>query len=43
MIDHIGFIKSNYDISKAFCSKSLAPLGIELMLEVQDWTDFGPE
>jgi catechol 2,3-dioxygenase-like lactoylglutathione lyase family enzyme len=43
MIDHIGIVISNYDISKAFYSKALAPLGIELMVEVQGWAGFGAE
>lgn len=41
MIDHIGIVISNYDVSKAFYSKALAPLGIELVVEVQGWAGFG--
>ncbi len=41
MIDHIGIAISNYGISKAFYSKALAPLGIELIAEVQGWAGFG--
>ena len=41
LIDHIGIAVSNYDVSKAFYSKALAPLGIELIVEVQGWAGFG--
>ena len=41
MIDHIGIAVSDYDASKAFYSKALAPLGIELIVEVQGWAGFG--
>jgi catechol 2,3-dioxygenase-like lactoylglutathione lyase family enzyme len=34
MIDHIGFAVSNYERSKAFYGKALAPLGYSLIMEV---------
>lgn len=40
-IDHIGIAVSNYDVSKAFYAKVLAPLGMELIVEVQGWAGFG--
>jgi catechol 2,3-dioxygenase-like lactoylglutathione lyase family enzyme len=43
MIDNIGIVISNYVVSKAFYSKALAPLGIELIIEVQGWAGFGAE
>lgn len=43
MIDHIGIAVSNYNKSKAFYSKALAPLGIELIVEVHGWAGFGIE
>jgi len=33
MIDHVGFGVSDYEASKAFYAKALAPLGIELLME----------
>ena len=33
MIDHVGFAVSNYDRSKAFYEKALAPLGMTLIVE----------
>ena len=41
IIDHIGMAVSDYERSKAFYSKALAPLGIELITEVQGWAGFG--
>ena len=41
MIDHIGIAVSDYHASKAFYSKALAPLGIELIVEIQGWAGFG--
>jgi catechol 2,3-dioxygenase-like lactoylglutathione lyase family enzyme len=35
MIDHIGFPVAHYARSKAFYTKALAPLGYELVMEVQ--------
>jgi len=34
MIDHIGFAVKDYALSKAFYLKALAPLGIDLRMEV---------
>jgi catechol 2,3-dioxygenase-like lactoylglutathione lyase family enzyme len=34
MIDHIGFPVSDYETSKAFYAKALAPLGYGLVMEV---------
>ena len=40
MIDHVGFPVADYARSKAFYAKALAPLGYELVMEVQqDETD----
>ena len=33
MLDHVGFAVSNYDRSKAFYEKALAPLGMSLVME----------
>jgi catechol 2,3-dioxygenase-like lactoylglutathione lyase family enzyme len=33
MLDHVGFTVSDYERSKAFYEKALAPLGLSLMLE----------
>ena len=33
-LDHVGLDVSDYAVSKAFYEKALAPLGIELVLEV---------
>jgi catechol 2,3-dioxygenase-like lactoylglutathione lyase family enzyme len=35
MIDHIGFPVSDYERSKAFYTKALAPLGYALVMEVR--------
>jgi catechol 2,3-dioxygenase-like lactoylglutathione lyase family enzyme len=35
MIDHIGFPVSDYERSKAFYTKALAPLGYTLVMEVR--------
>lgn len=43
IIDHIGIAISDYDKSKEFYLKALAPLGIELLAEVQGWAGFGKE
>ena len=34
MIDHIGFAVADYERSKAFYGKALAPLGYALIMEV---------
>ena len=41
LIDHIGIAVSNFDVSKAFYSKVLAPLGVELIAEEHGWAGFG--
>ena len=41
IIDHIGLAVSDYTRSKAFFTQAPAPLGIELVMEVQGWTGFG--
>ena len=41
IIDHIGISIKDYDQSKAFYEKALAPLGIRLIMEVQGWAGFG--
>jgi catechol 2,3-dioxygenase-like lactoylglutathione lyase family enzyme len=33
MVDHVGFAVSDYERSKAFYTKALAPLGLTLLLE----------
>ena len=33
MLDHMGFTVSDYERSKAFYERALAPLGIELLME----------
>ena len=41
MIDHIGIAVSDYEASKVFYAKALAPLGMSLLVEVQGWAGFG--
>lgn len=41
IIDHIGLAVSDYDKSKEFFCRALAPLGIELVMEVQGWAGLG--
>lgn len=41
IIDHIGFVVSDYEKSRAFYSSALAPLGILLVMEVEGWAGFG--
>jgi catechol 2,3-dioxygenase-like lactoylglutathione lyase family enzyme len=41
MIDHIGLTVSHYEQSKAFYLSALAPLGYELIMEVEGWAGFG--
>lgn len=41
IIDHIGFVISDLARSKNFYSSCLAPLGIELVAEVEGWVGFG--
>jgi catechol 2,3-dioxygenase-like lactoylglutathione lyase family enzyme len=41
IIDHIGLAVSDYERSKEFYSKALAPLGIQLLMEVENAAGFG--
>lgn len=41
IIDHIGLAVSDYERSKAFFTRALAPLGIEPLMEVEGWAGFG--
>lgn len=41
IIDHIGFVVSDYNKSKEFYLKCLAPLNIELVMEIEGWAGFG--
>lgn len=41
IIDHIGIGVADYDRSKAFYTRSLAPLGIGLVMEVEGWAGLG--
>ena len=41
MLDHIGIAVQYYEKSKAFYKAALAPLGYELIMEVQGWAGFG--
>jgi catechol 2,3-dioxygenase-like lactoylglutathione lyase family enzyme len=41
IIDHIGLAVSDYDRSKQFFCAALAPLGIELVMEVEGWAGLG--
>jgi catechol 2,3-dioxygenase-like lactoylglutathione lyase family enzyme len=41
IIDHIGIAVSNYQRSKEFFRNALAPLGIELVMEVEGWAGMG--
>jgi len=41
IIDHIGIAVSDYDRSKQFFCRALAPLGIELVAEVEGWAGLG--
>ena len=43
MIDHIGIAVSDYESSKEFYIKALAPLGYKLLMEVQGFAGFGLE
>ncbi len=40
-IDHIGITVSDYRRSRDFYSKSLAPLGIVRIVEIDGWAGFG--
>ncbi len=41
IIDHVGLAVGDYQKSKEFFSKALAPLGIGLVMEVEGWAGFG--
>ena len=41
IIDHIGIAVSDLDVSLAFFTKALAPLGIQLIAKDQGWVGFG--
>lgn len=41
IIDHVGIVISDYERSKRFYTQCLAPLGIELVMEVEGWAGFG--
>lgn len=41
IVDHIGLTVSDYETSKQFFSKALAPLNIKLIKEVQGWAGLG--
>ena len=41
IIDHIGITVSDYDRSKQFFCRALAPLGIQLVMEVEGWAGLG--
>ena len=43
IIDHIGFVISDLEKSKAFYAKCLRPLGIELIMEIQGQVGFGKD
>ena len=43
IIDHIGLAVSNYDRSKRFFCRALAPLGLELVKEVHGWAGLGKD
>jgi catechol 2,3-dioxygenase-like lactoylglutathione lyase family enzyme len=43
IIDHIGLAVNDYQRSKEFYSKALAPLNIRLLLEVENAAGFGRE
>ncbi len=41
IIDHIGITVSDYDKSLDFYTKTLAPIGIFLVIEIEGWAGFG--
>jgi len=41
IIDHVGLAVSDYDKSRKFFCQALAPLGIELIVEIQGWAGLG--
>jgi len=40
-IDHIGFAITDCERSKEFYTQCLAPLGLELVVEIEGWAGFG--
>lgn len=43
MIDHMGITVSNYETSKAFYQAVLAPLGYEVVMELEGWGGLGAQ
>jgi catechol 2,3-dioxygenase-like lactoylglutathione lyase family enzyme len=43
IIDHMGFVVSDYERSKTFYTQCLSPLGVALVMEVEGWAGFGRE
>jgi catechol 2,3-dioxygenase-like lactoylglutathione lyase family enzyme len=43
VIDHITLAVSDYAQSKQFFTQALAPLGIQLVMEVEGWAGFGKD
>jgi catechol 2,3-dioxygenase-like lactoylglutathione lyase family enzyme len=43
IVDHIGFAVKDYQRSRDFYLKALAPLGIRLMMEGEGWAMLGRE
>jgi catechol 2,3-dioxygenase-like lactoylglutathione lyase family enzyme len=41
IIDHVGLSVSDYEKSRKFFCHALAPLGIELIMEIQGWAGLG--
>ncbi len=41
ILDHIGFTVSDFAKSRAFYTQALAPLGIEVLMEGDDWAMMG--
>jgi catechol 2,3-dioxygenase-like lactoylglutathione lyase family enzyme len=41
IIDHIGLAVGDYEKSRQFFSRALAPLGIELVMEIGGYAGFG--
>jgi catechol 2,3-dioxygenase-like lactoylglutathione lyase family enzyme len=41
IIDHIGLVAGDYEKSKQFFSRALAPLGIDLVIEIGGYAGFG--
>ncbi len=41
ILDHIGLAVNDYEASKTFYSKALAPLGIGIIMEYDGWAGFG--